>query len=466
MATKTKPPKNNDAPHSVEAEEAVLGSILLNPDALIEIDPPLTVDDFFIVRNGWVWEAFMRLRSRNEEIDNVTVVEELKQQERLDEIGGSAYITHLINHTPSSIYTNTYRKILERATIRRKMLKAASKIAQLAHEESDSIDKTIELVMNALHEVTVPHLGLSNKTIGEAIALGYNHTSRAYEGKDVGIPTGYSDLDRILGGGVNKGDLVVTAGRPGMGKTAMAVNWAWKAALAGYKIGLISFEMPVLSIGHRYTAMVKRINLKSLRNGRDMTDDDWIKLNEAVEINETVWLEDQARPRTFATVKAIAELWIQTRGLDMLIVDHLHLMTGGIGDNKVDRLASITSGLKDLAMLLNIPIVLLAQLNREVENRKDKHPTLADLRGSGGIEEDADIVMLLTRPEYYDANTSRKNQVDVDVAKHRNGSTGRAVLHFEAEYTRFSDIAGYTQYDYSGDFWAERFSHTAFTERD
>jgi len=432
------------APHSVEAEEAVLGSILINPEALHDVAAFLQPDDFFIVKNSWVWEAILRIQERNEEIDYLTVVEELRQQARLQEIGGPAYITYLINHTPSSIYAEAYGRIVERASLRRKMLSAASEIARLAHEEDADINEIIDRAEQSLFEVTERRLNKELVPIRLAISDYFDRIEYLYQQPDVprGVPTGFTDLDRLLGG-LQKSDLCIVAGRPGMGKTSWLLSVALNAARAiKGRIAIFSMEMSNEQIVQRLVSSETGISTHVLRQGQ-LQERDWTLFVQATGSLSglRIYLDD---------TPALSPVQMRTKcrrlyneyGLDLIMVDYLQLMTSGTGrqENRVQEISFISRHLKQIARELNVPVLAAAQLSRAVEQRQDKRPQLSDLRESGSIEQDADVVMFIYRDEVYNEETERKNQADVIVAKHRNGPTGSVTLYFRKELTQFANM--------------------------
>jgi len=413
------------APHSIEAEEAVLGSILINPDALYDVAPFLQSEDFFIVRNGWVWEAITRLHERREQIDYLTLVEELRQQNRLEEIGGAAYITYLINHTPSSIYAETYGRIVERAALRRRMLAAAGTIARLAQQEESDITDLIDQSEATLFAVTERRLRQELVPIRTAVAEYYDRIEQLYsqQVESIGVPTGFTDLDDLLGG-LQKSDLVIVAGRPGMGKTSWLLSAAHNAAQAGARVAIFSMEMSNEQIVQRLISSETRINTHKLRLGQ-LKDREWALFVEAVgrlgKLN--VFLDD---------TPALTPLQMRAK-----------CMNAGVGfsDNRVQEISFISRNLKHIAREMNVPVVAAAQLSRAVEQRQDKRPQLSDLRESGSIEQDADVVMFIYRDDVYNENTERKNQADILVAKHRNGPTGSVTLFFHKELTQFANLS-------------------------
>ncbi len=432
------------APHSIEAEEAVLGSILINPDALYDVASFLQSEDFFIVRNGWVWEAITRLHERREQIDYLTVVEELRQQNRLEEIGGAAYITYLINHTPSSIYAETYGRIVERAALRRRMLAAAGTIARLAQQEDSDITGLIDQSEATLFAVTERRLRQELVPIRTAVAEYYDRIEQLYsqQVESIGVPTGFTDLDDLLGG-LQKSDLVIVAGRPGMGKTSWLLSAAHNAALTGARVAIFSMEMSNEQIVQRLISSETGINTHKLRLGQ-LKDREWALFVEAVgRLSKLNVFLDDTPALTPLQMRAKCRRLYSEHGLDLILVDYLQLMNAGVGfsDNRVQEISFISRNLKHIAREMNVPVVAAAQLSRAVEQRQDKRPQLSDLRESGSIEQDADVVMFIYREDVYNENTERKNQADIIVAKHRNGPTGSVALFFRKELTQFANLS-------------------------
>ncbi len=432
------------APHSVEAEEALLGSILINPNALNDVAAFLQADDFFIVRNGWVWDTVQRLHERGDEIDYVTVVEELRQQGQLEEVGGAAYITYLINHTPSSIYAEAYGRIVERAALRRRLLNSASEIAQLAHEESADINEVVDRAEASLFAVTERRLLRELVPMRVAISDYYDRIENLYErrGEPLGVPTGFTDLDHLLGG-LQKSDLAIVAGRPGMGKTSWLLTTALNAARLGRaRVAIFSLEMSNEQIVQRLVSSETGINTHKLRLG-ELEEREWALFVEATANLSSVqiFLDDTPALSPIQMRTKCRRLYSE-HGLDLVMVDYLQLMTSGAGhsENRVQEISYISRNLKQIARELNIPVLAAAQLSRAVEQRQDKRPQLSDLRESGSIEQDADIVMFIYRDEVYNENTERPNQADVIVSKHRNGPTGTVTLYFRKELTQFANL--------------------------
>lgn len=437
-------------PNAIEAEEAVLGSIMLNPLALYQV-PFLKSDDFFIVRNQWVWEAIQRLHERNEEIDNVTVVEEIRAKGQLQEIGGAAYITYLINHTPSSIYTDTYGRIVERAAIRRRGLAAASAIATAMYEESGNIDDTIAAAQDAFFAWMATRNNGRAASAAEIAEEVYADAEAAYlayqRNETMGLPTGFEDLDELLGG-FHKGDFYVLAGRPGMGKTSLILSIIRRLVKAGIPVGVFSLEMNRKQAIQRLISMDTGISTHTIRNGR-FTERQWELFVEAdTRLAGVPLFVDDTASIDIGTLRTQAKAWYLEHGIRMVFVDYLQLAGGDrVRENRTQEVGSISRGLKACARELDIPVFSAAQLSRAPENRADKRPGLADLRESGDIENDADAVMFVYRDEYYNLNTEQKNIGEVIIGKHRNGPTGAVELYWKPKLTQFTDIGARNEVD-------------------
>jgi replicative DNA helicase len=433
-------------PYSQEAEEAVLGSILIKPSIFIEMAAILDKADFFILRHQYIFDAMARLHERRAGIDYMVVGTELKAMDKLDEIGGPAYLTQLINNTPTSIHAETYSRIVESAAIRRQMLNAAERIKLLALDEEITAG---EVIVESEKEL----LGVGSKTrdpldmsFKEHISEYFDDLERLMQNGDelLGIPTGFREMDNLLHG-LQKTDLIVIAARPGMGKTSMLVNIALHAARLGKRIGFITLEMGRKQIIQRMVSTETSINLQKLRSGK-INPLDWQRFVEATNrISDFSIFIDDRTALTPMQVRQRTQRWMHQHGIDLVIVDYLQKMKGGKGYSKasdrVQEVSLIARSLKDLAKEFNIPVIAAAQLNRELEKRQDKRPVLSDLRESGEIEQEADIVMFLYRDEVYNEASEFPNQADVIVAKHRNGPTGTFSLYFEKSATKFMNAS-------------------------
>ena len=430
------------APHSVEAEEAVLGSILINPEVMLDVAPFLQADDFFIVRHSWIWEAIQQVHSRREAVDYLTVVEELRNAGRLEEAGGPAYLTYLINNTPTWLHAEAYGRIVERSAIRRRLLEAAGEIARAAHKEDTEIDAVIDEAEAALFAVTERRLVHELVPIEQVMSDYYDRVEYLYTHQDEthGVPTGFADLDRLLGG-MQKSDLLIIAGRPGMGKSSWLISAALNAARRGQRVAVFSLEMSKEQLVQRMIAAETGINSQKLRLGQ-LTPEQWGLFVQAAERMSrlNLYLDDTPALSALQLRTKCRRQWMQT-GLDVVVVDYLQLMTSGARmENRVQEISLISMGLKQLAREINVPVLAAAQLSRAVEQRQDKRPQLSDLRESGSIEQDADVVMFIYRDDMYNEETEKPNVAEVIVAKHRNGPTGAVELYFKKELTLFTDL--------------------------
>ncbi len=429
------------APHSIEAEEAVLGSILINPDALFEVLAFLRPDDFFLMRHAWVYQAVMALHERRDPIDYLTLVNELEQVGHLSEIGGAAYVLSLINKTPSALNVEGYGRIIERMSLRRRLIDAAGQIARVAHSEETEIDEVVNRSEQAIFEVTERRLARDLAPIKDVVSDYFDHVSfLARHQEDVmGVPTGFIDLDTLLGG-LQKSDLLIIAARPGMGKTSLLNTVVLNAAAQDQRVALFSLEMSNEQLVQRLVSQETRIPSHKLREGK-LDDRDWAQFVVATERISTlpIHLDDTPALSTHELRTKARRLHLEY-GLDLIIIDYLQLMTTPYrSENRVQEISFISRSLKQLARELNVPVVSAAQLSRAVESRNDKRPLLSDLRESGSIEQDSDVVMFIYRDIYYNPDSPDGNKAEIHIAKHRNGPTGTVDLVFVPELTQFKN---------------------------
>lgn len=433
------------APHSIEAEEAVLGSILINPDSMLEIAAFLRTDDFFLYKHGLLWDALSTIHERGEAVDDLTVIEELRARGQLENIGGAAFITRLINNTPTHIHAETYGRIVERASIRRRLLAAAGDIAQIAQDEKSDINEVVDRAESTLFGVTERNMRRELTPMRIAISEYYERIEQQYEhrGEPVGLPTGFTDLDTLLGG-MQKSDLIVVAARPGVGKTSLMLSMALNAARLGNnaRIALFSLEMSGDQLVQRLVSAETGINSQKLRSG-ELDEREWTLFTQAVgNLGNLHLFIDDTPAITPLQMRAKCRRLYREHGLDLIIVDYLQLMNSGLArnENRVQEISYISRSLKELAREMNVPLLSAAQLSRQVEQRADKRPQLSDLRESGSIEQDSDIVIFIYREDMYDENSERPNQADLIVSKHRNGPTGVVTLYFNKAVTQFSNM--------------------------
>jgi len=438
-------------PNSREAEEAVLGSILINPESYYDVAEVLHEDDFYIIRNQWVWSSFVRLNEKRTPIDILTVSEDLQNHNQLSDIGGQSYLISLVNQTPTSLHAQSYSHIVEQNAIRRRMLVAANEMAKLAYDQEKDVDTIIdkaEMSVFGLSERRVRH---DLEPIERVLSNFYDHVDElSQRDEDIfGVPTGLTDLDKLLGG-LQKSDLLIIAGRPGSGKTGFMLSIAKNAAQKHKKhVAFFSLEMSNEQLVQRLIAQETKIDTQRLRTGK-LESEEWPLFTHAVEVlgDTHMWLDD---------TPAITPLQLRTKcrrlhmehSLDLIIVDYLQLMGSDTrNENRVQEVSHISRSLKVLARELNVPVLAGAQLSRAVEQREGKKPVLSDLRESGSLEQDADIVMFIHRPDMLEKDNPRQNIAELIVAKHRNGPTHPGIeLVFLNNLAKFENAA-----TFSGDF--------------
>ena len=431
-------------PHSLEAEEAVLGSLLIDPDAIFEVSSFLRPDAFYRAQNRWIYEAILHLNEQHEPLDLITLTEELRRREQLEEVGGEGYVIGLINIVPTSINARSYGKLVEAASLRRKMISAAGTIANLAYDEAEDVNVVIDRAEQALFSISEER---TTRDLVPIKQIARDYLERIEElnarGDDViGVPTGFVDLDRLLGG-LNKSDLIIVAARPGMGKTALQVSMAVTAATRfGKRIAIFNLEMSGEQLVQRMIAAETRIDSQRLRRG-DLHDHEWPLFMEAVgRLSETRIFIDDTPSITPMQLRTKCRRLYAEHGLDLVMIDYLQLMQAErTTNNRVQEISEISRSLKGLARELDVPVVAAAQLSRAVEQRQEKRPLLSDLRDSGSIEQDADIVMFIYRDEYYNPDTTeRPNIAEVNIAKHRNGPTGAIDLYWHGKLATFRNL--------------------------
>jgi len=431
-------------PHSREAEEAVIGAILINPEAYYDVASFLQADDFYIIRHRWVWQAFNRLHEQRVPIDFLTVTEALDQMGQLAEAGGPAYLTALINNVPTSLHAEAYGHVVEETAVRRRMLEAANTIAKLAYKEETGIDEVMNEAEKAIFGVSERRLTRDLQPIQQVLSDYYDRIDQIMRrGEEtLGVPTGFIDLDRLLGG-LQPSDFLLIAGRPGMGKTAFMLSAAKNAAQLHKKhVAVFSLEMANEQLVQRLISQETGIDIHHLRTGK-LSEDEWPLFAHAIEVlgDTRIFLDDTPGLTPLQLRTKCRRLHMEFR-LDLVLVDYLQLMSGGIRiENRVQEVSYISRNLKMLARELNTPVLAAAQLSRAIEQRADKEPQLSDLRESGSLEQDADVVMFIHRQDMYDRDNLRPNVAQVKVAKHRNGPTGNIELIFLSNLAKFENAA-------------------------
>lgn len=431
-------------PNNVEAEEALLGSLLIDPDAIFEVASFLKPEAFYREQNRWIYQAILDLSERREPVDLITLTDELRRREQLAELGGEATIISLINTVPTSINARSYGQIIEAAALRRRMIAAASTIANLAYDQDENVNVVIDRAEQALFSISEKRTTRDLVPVKQIAATYLDRIEELHaRGDDViGVPTSFTDLDKLLGG-LNRSDLIIVAARPGMGKTALQLAIAQAAARRFDKrVAIFSLEMSNEQLVQRMIAAETRIDSQRLRRG-DLYEQEWPIFYEAVgRISECQLFIDDTPSITPMQLRTKARRLYAEHGLDIIMIDYLQLMQAEYSqNNRVQEISEISRSLKGLARELDIPVVAASQLSRAVEQRQDKRPQLSDLRDSGSIEQDADVVIFIYRDEYYHPETSdRPNIAEVSVAKHRNGPTAVVDLYWHGQLATFRNL--------------------------
>lgn len=444
---------DRSVPQNIEAEEAVLGALLIDPEAIFRVLSFLRADHFYLRKHRWIFEAIVALHERREPLDFLTLTTELEQREQLEAVGGGAYISQLINAVPSAINIESYAHMVEETSIRRNLLDAASDIAQFAYDEEQSINDVVDRSERALFAISQKRASRDLRPVQEVVDSYYSWVENLYEhrGEVMGVPSGFRDLDMLLGG-FQRSDLLILAARPGVGKTSLMLTLALKAAERGRTIAVFSLEMSAEQLVQRMISQISHIDAQRLRLGR-LRDDEWPQFTDAIgHLAELPIYIDDTPSISVLQLRTKCRRLASERSLDMAFVDYLQLMTTEArSDNRVQEVSYISRSLKGLARELDLPLMTASQLSRAVEQRAEKIPVLSDLRESGSLEQDADIVMFIYRDEMYHPETEKPRIADIIIAKHRNGPTGTVQLFFNSRLTQFADAATHvTPEQYNG----------------
>ena len=429
-------------PQNTEAEEAVLGGLLIDPDAIIRVATILRPEDFYREKHGWIYDSIQILHERREPVDFLTVCDELERRSQLKEVGGAAFITSLINAVPTSIHVEHYARIVERTATRRRLLDAAGQIAALAYQEADDVEEVVDHAEQILFGVSERRVSRELVPIKIVLSEYYDRIEylTRHRGEMIGIPTGFSDIDKLLGG-LQRSDMVILAARPSVGKTSLALSIAHNASKKfKQRVAFFSLEMSNEQVVQRLISAETAIDSQRLRRG-DIAEDEWGRFMKATsDLSETLFFIDDTPSISALELRTKARRLHAEVGVDLLVVDYLQLMRGDYrSENRVQEISAISRALKALARELNVPVLALSQLSRSVESRQDKRPILSDLRESGALEQDADVVIFIYRDEMYNENTERQNIADIMVSKHRNGPTGSVSLYFKKELAQFRE---------------------------
>jgi replicative DNA helicase len=443
-------------PHDIEAEEAVIGSLLIDPDAIVKVAASLKSDDFFSETNRVIYQACLSLYQRNEVINQITVAHELMSQDKLEQIGGAAFLSHLISNVPTSLHVEYYAQIVSNAAVMRRLIAAAGQIEALGYEASPEVDASLNKAEDILFQVRMRREPRDFIPIRDALGQYFEEAgppTALREGEIPHILTGFTALDDFLGG-LQRSDLIVLAARPSLGKTSLALNIARNTAINQKAcVALCSLEMSREAVVQRLLASESGVDSRKVRLGR-FGEKDEVKIMEASGVlsEAPIYIDDSPQLRAL-DIRSKARRLHYERNIDLIIVDYLQLIQGdGKNETRVQEISKITRALKTLARELNVPILAVSQLSRAVEWRASHVPQLADLRESGSIEQDADVVLFIYRDDMYfsaedwskvhdiEKEPYPRGIADINIAKHRNGPLGQIKLRFLSRTAKFDNL--------------------------
>ncbi len=434
-------------PHNLEAEQSLLGSLLIDRDAVIKVAAAVKPEDFYQEVNGQIYRAILDLYNRREPTDFITLSDELGRRELLDRVGGIGYLTALLNAVPTAVHVEYYGRIVERTATLRRLIDAGSQIVAIGYREGVETEDALDAAERAIFEVSQKRQTKDFVSIAEVLDRFFDQIDylQQHRGDVVGVPTGYADMDQLTGG-LQRSDLIIIAARPAMGKTSLALGMAYGSAVAhGKTVGIFSLEMSAEQLVQRLLSMETGVDSHRLRLGQ-IDDGEWDRISRAFGrlAEAQIYIYDQAGAGIM-DVRSKARRLQAEHGLDLVVIDYLQLMSSRRSENRVQEISEISRGLKGLARELNVPVIALSQLSRAVESRSDHRPMLSDLRESGSIEQDADIVMFIYREEKYEEDSEKKGIAEIIVAKHRNGPVGSINLRFFDRTARFADLELYRE---------------------
>ena len=423
----------------------MLGAVLIDEEVLADASEHVGAEDFYDKRHSMIFGAMMRLYERHKPVDLLTLTDELQKKDQLAEVGGSAYLTELTNYVPTAAHASSYAEIVAQKAVRRRLIKASADISQLGFDENTTTQELLEKAEAELFSVSDQSLKQDLVSLESILTDSFDRIEELHRNKGQlrGIRTGYRDLDTMTAG-LQRSDLIIIAARPAMGKTTLVTNLAYNVATIEKKpVLFFSLEMSKEQLTDRMLADASGVDSWNIRTG-NLSDDDWAKLSEAMgEMAEAPIFIDDTPGLSVLEMRTKARRAMHDQQLGLVIVDYLQLMqaNGNHNGNRVQEVSEISRGLKLIARELNVPVIALSQLSRSVESRTPPVPQLADLRESGSIEQDADIVSFIYRPGYYEPdNPEFQNITDLIIAKHRNGPVGKIQLYFHPERLRFMSL--------------------------
>lgn len=431
-------------PHSVESEQSILGSILLDKEAIITVTETIQPEDFYKEAHKIIYECMVKLNNKNEPIDLITLTEELRKQGHLEDVGGISYITSLSTIVPTTSNVKYYSDIVKEKSVLRKLIKVSNDILNLGYDNSTKVEDLLEKAEKQIFDISQEKSSEDFKSINSVLMDTYDMIERLYTNKEeiTGITSGFEDLNKKING-LQRTDLILIAARPAMGKTAFSLNLVQNAALKGNaSVAVFSLEMSKEQLVQRMLSAQSHVELKKIKNG-NLDENDWPRIIDAMSVlsNANIYIDDTPGIKISELRSKCRKLKIE-KGLDLILIDYLQLMEGdNNNESRQQEISKISRSLKIIAKELNCPVVALSQLSRAPEQRSDHRPMLSDLRESGAIEQDADIVMFLYRDEYYHPDSERKNIGEVIIAKNRHGETGSVELVWLGEIQKFANKA-------------------------
>lgn len=431
-------------PQNLEAEQSVLGSILLEPEALSRVLEVMTAEDFYREAHRKIFNSMLDLYQKGTPVDLITLTEILQNKGQVEDIGGASYLTSLTDAIPSAVHVDVYARIVREKSVLRRLINRATEIASKGYNFAGEAEDLLDEAEKAIFEISENKINPLVYPLSEVIKESFGTIEQLYDRKEkvVGVPTGFTQLDKLTSGFQNS-DLVIIAGRPSMGKTAFALNIARNAAVDHeVPVVIFSLEMSRQQLALRLLCSEARVDSYKLRSGF-IGERDWSKLTAAAgTLSEAPIFIDDSPTMTVLQMRAKSRRLRKERNLGLVVIDYLQLMKGREGmERREQEISEISRSLKALAKELNLPVIALSQLNRRPEGRDDKKPVLADLRESGAIEQDADVICFIFREEMYEENSKQKGIAEILLRKHRNGPTGSVSLAFLDAYTRFENLA-------------------------
>lgn len=430
-------------PHNIDAEMSLIGAVLIDEETLADVSDKLHANDFYDKRHETIYAAMMRLYERHRPVDLLTLSDELGRKDELEMVGGSSYLTELTNYVPTAAHAGAYAELIAQRAVRRRLIKASTEIAELGFDDDTNTQEILERAEAQLFAVSDTSLKQDLVSLEQILTESFDRMEELHRdrGKLRGVRTGWRDLDNMTAG-LQRSDLIILAARPAMGKTTLVTNLAYNvAAKENQAVLFFSLEMSKEQLVDRMLADASGVDAWNIRTG-NLSDEDFEKLSHAMgEMAEAPIFIDDQPGLTVLEMRTKARRQAHNQPLGLIIIDYLQLMQGSRSDgNRVQEVSEISRGLKLIARELNVPVIALSQLSRSVETRSPQIPQLSDLRESGSIEQDADIVAFIYREAYYNPETERQNVTDLIIAKHRNGPVGKVELYFHPERLRFMSL--------------------------